>query len=384
MENIIFHNYFGNIGQYLIKLDEILISKFNIKLFANTRDEFINGSNKKIALFQIENSIASEVRYPNAAKEYVDSIIDVVNSCYYAIFVVPELHEHSENIITILDQQLTHNNVLVITSVQYNYYEFQKLKLVFWPIWLDAAKVTIHIKEVNDKLVSLNPVSVKNQLFDILLGSGGDQKPHRNFIFEMINNSTLKDKVIMNYRSRDYKNANNDYFLDEEGIERIPFGNDVNTMDPKFSHSSQLVKIFNQNVAVSNIIPISIYEQTAYSIVAETDWLNHFTLITEKTFKPILAKRLFIVFAGQYHLKSLRALGFKTFDGIIDETYDTIADPYVRWALAYNQMMWLSTRYQSVILERIRPIVEHNYQLATNFDFEFSKILDNFQLTDPL
>ena len=382
MENIIFHNYFGN--QYLIKLDEILISKFNIKLFANTRDEFINGSNKKIALFQIENSIASEVRYPNAAKEYVDSIINVVNSCYYAIFVVTELHEHSENIITILDQQLTHNNVLVITSVQYNYYEFQKLKLVFWPFWLDAAKVTIHIKEVNDKLVSLNPFSVKNQLFDILLGSGGDQKPHRNFIFEMINNSTLKDKVIMNYRSRDYKNANNDYFLDEEGIERIPFGNDFNTMDPKFSHSSQLVKIFNRNVAVSNIIPISIYEQTAYSIVAETDWLNHFTLITEKTFKPILAKRLFIVFAGQHHLKNLRALGFKTFDGIIDETYDTIADPYVRWALAFNQLLWLETQPQDEIFERIRLIVEHNYQLATNFDFELSKILDNFQLTDPL
>jgi hypothetical protein len=79
-------------------------------------------------------------------------------------------------------------------------------------------------------------------------------------------------------------------------------------------------------MSLSQVIPLSIYNQTAYSVVAETNYDNNYIFNTEKIVKPILARRLFLVVSGQHYLRNLRSLGFKTFDGIIDETYDTIAD----------------------------------------------------------
>jgi hypothetical protein len=67
------------------------------------------------------------------------------------------------------------------------------------------------------------------------------------------------------------------------------------------------------------------------------------------------------MFAGQNYLANLRRLGFQTFDGIIDEGYDTESDALIRWRQAWEQMQWLADQPQLEILERIRPIVEHNF-----------------------
>ena len=91
--------------------------------------------------------------------------------------------------------------------------------------------------------------------------------------------------------------------------------------------------------------------------------------------KPILARRLFIVFSGQYYLRNLRKLGFQTFDSIIDETYDNIENHDERFRLALEQMHKLIDRSQDLILEKIRPIVEHNYNLMISKDWyeDFSR-----------
>jgi hypothetical protein len=82
---------------------------------------------------------------------------------------------------------------------------------------------------------------------------------------------------------------------------------------------------------------------------------------------------LFIVFSGQYYLRNLRSLGFKTFDGIIDETYDTIEDSTSRFEQAYKQMEYLSTLPQEEVLLQIREIVQHNKHIMfdTNWQGQF-------------
>jgi len=204
---------------------------------------------------------------------------------------------------------------------------------------------------------------------EILLGTSTNSKPHRDFIFEIVNNSVLKDKVIMNFRSYKHTNSNSDFFLDEDGIEHLPYDENSNF---KF-HSTRPIKVYGYKNTVANVLPIKIWNQTAYSVVAETSVSNYISLMSEKTFKPMLGRKLFIMFAGQYHLKNLRSLGFKTFDGIIDETYDTIENPYVRWAMAFNQLLWLSAQYQTVIFERINPIVEHNFQLMMDINWQVNE-----------
>jgi hypothetical protein len=137
------------------------------------------------------------------------------------------------------------------------------------------------------------------------------------------------------------------------------------------------IKFNGQQMPLSQVIPFSIYNQTAYTIVAETNYDNHYSFYTEKIVKPILAERLFIIFSGQHYLRNLRRLGFKTFDGIVDETYDDIEDHDLRFKLACEQIKYLCGQPQEEILAKIRPITEHNKQVMLETDWygNFSKEL---------
>ena len=75
---------------------------------------------------------------------------------------------------------------------------------------------------------------------------------------------------------------------------------------------------------------------------------------------------MFITLGNQYHLAALRRLGFKTFDGIIDESYDDVADNQQRWKMAMQQVEILCRQDQRAVLDSIKDITEHNYQLISN------------------
>jgi hypothetical protein len=55
------------------------------------------------------------------------------------------------------------------------------------------------------------------------------------------------------------------------------------------------------------------------------------TFLTEKTFKPIKHGQLFFVAGPAGSLQALRDLGYRTFDNVLDNTYDRIADNTQRW-----------------------------------------------------
>lgn len=64
------------------------------------------------------------------------------------------------------------------------------------------------------------------------------------------------------------------------------------------------------------------YNKIKIDLVFETWWQGQTFMPTEKTARPILTGTPFIVFGPKNYLKNLRRLGFKTFDGLIDESYD--------------------------------------------------------------
>ena len=83
----------------------------------------------------------------------------------------------------------------------------------------------------------------------------------------------------------------------------------------------------------------------------------------------IMARRLFIAFSGQYFLKNLRELGFKTFDGIIDESYDAEEDDFKRMTMIVEETKRLCFLNQSQLdnfLKEAREIVEYNYSVLMN------------------
>ena len=72
------------------------------------------------------------------------------------------------------------------------------------------------------------------------------------------------------------------------------------------------------------------YNDTAFSIVSETNDSNNEIFMTEKIWKPIIAQQMFVVHGNYLYLQKLKELGFKTFNSYFEEAYDLDKDPDMR------------------------------------------------------
>lgn len=112
-----------------------------------------------------------------------------------------------------------------------------------------------------------------------------------------------------------------------------------------------------------------------WHIVTETVFYYNKLHLTEKIFKPIVNKQPFMLLAAPGNLEYLRSYGFKTFDGIIDESYDNIIDNDLRTEAVVKQLTWycnLSSSEKTDIISRLEPIIEHNFH---HFYGEFKHII---------
>ena len=208
-------------------------------------------------------------------------------------------------------------------------------------------------------LNKLRPYDKKPLYFDALLGR---HKPHRSLIWNYINQN-LPKLGVATYVANTYCDFN------REDSKKWIWEHDGLVVDqlPKFTIDKV---IYNGcSISLSHIVPISVYNQTAYSVVAETNLDDDYVFFTEKTVKPLLARRLFLISGNRYSLKTLKELGFKTFDTIIDETYDTVADYQQRTTMMLHQLKWLCEQDQETILAQAKPIVDHNYIHLTTTDW---------------
>jgi hypothetical protein len=175
--------------------------------------------------------------------------------------------------------------------------------------------------------------------------------------------------TYINYQEKISADGNSStWFWEDEGLEVI---------DTDLKWTVSQVMYYGYKISLSQVVPIKAYNQTAYSVVAETNFADDFIFHTEKIVKPILARRLFIVFGGYQYLKNLHQLGFKTFSDIIDESYDDEPDYKLRGAKICQQISYLLQQDQQQILTAIKPIVEHNYRVLMETDWygDFAKEL---------
>lgn len=128
-----------------------------------------------------------------------------------------------------------------------------------------------------------------------------------------------------------------------------------------------------------------------FHVVIETffdPFLSHFegkykkgyapNFITEKMYKPIACKKPFIVFGPQYMLEDMRAMGYKTFAGFINESYDTEENPAARLDAIVAEIDRLANlpvdEYQNIV-NSMQAICDYNYSMLTNHK--------NHKITDP-
>ena len=122
----------------------------------------------------------------------------------------------------------------------------------------------------------------------------------------------------------------------------------------------------DQHQRNNHAVTESKYHANSYcNIVMET----HFdadqsggTFLTEKTFKPIKHGQLFFLAGPPGGLQQLRDLGYRTFDSVLDNTYDRITDNTQRWRKLCDSIQQAQHRLAERF-EAARADIEHNQQL---------------------
>ena len=132
----------------------------------------------------------------------------------------------------------------------------------------------------------------------------------------------------------------------------------------------------------------SVYEMwqsSFFHIVTETVFYYDKLHLTEKVFKPIVARRPFMLCAAPGNLAYLKRYGFKTFNRWIDESYDTELDNDLRIKKIVTEVKRisdLSSEDKKKMYNEMSEVLEYNFN---HFFKDFKEIvvnelLDNFKL----
>jgi hypothetical protein len=120
------------------------------------------------------------------------------------------------------------------------------------------------------------------------------------------------------------------------------------------------------------------YEHTKISLVSETATNSPRSIngagsnplkilfMTEKIWKPILCTHPFIVFGQENFLIELKKMGFKTFDSVWDESYDTETDGYARAEKIAQLALSLQGCDAKKLYEDTKEIRAHNLKIFFN------------------
>lgn len=115
----------------------------------------------------------------------------------------------------------------------------------------------------------------------------------------------------------------------------------------------------------ANLNVLNYYSDIFVDVVHETFVRDQVCFATEKTWRPIIARRPFITMAGVGHLANLRRLGFRTFNEFWDEGYDDCGMGN-RVQQILTQLEIISCWDQTTMTQKLhdmKDILDHNYQV---------------------
>lgn len=245
-------------------------------------------------------------------------------------------------------RQFDHENVVFFIAGRLNYRKPKKARVLrhnyfFW-------STVDFYRSHPEVLTTLSHDLPKPKDFDILMGR---KKRHRDLVWETVDRSNSVVTYFHEDSEQDLTRCPPSYFQwPQEIVGHMPINN-----------TADIVTVDGTIVSLSQLVPVDIYNQTAYSLVCESQFENRWSFFTEKIIKPMLARRVFLVCSGRYFLRNLREWGFKTFDGIVDESYDAEYELGRRVEKLSNSMKKLCVQDQAAVYKQARPIIEHNYQL---------------------
>lgn len=288
----------------------------------------------------------------DAYKTFEDKIRDLSYASDLVFTFESELHNYHWQ----MWDRCHQDNVYWVLPGQVNDAEDMNSHIIFWGDWFKTT--TTVYKQLPDKLNEIQYGVKKPRYFDALLGV---LKPHRDFVYQAVNSNQLNDKFIMTYGGAwdDNEFYADKYFAWEPDC--VPVGKIIGTAD--------WVDYCGVRTGLSRVIPIAVFNDTAHSVIAETDHDNTLSFFSEKTAKPMIARRLFVAFSGYKFLHNLQAQGFLTFCDVIDESYDLIKDDRERYTAAFEQVKRLCNMDQEFVYATLKLVLEHNHNHIMNTDW---------------
>lgn len=143
---------------------------------------------------------------------------------------------------------------------------------------------------------------------------------------------------------------------------------DLNHWSPDLHHIQSLdnMSVGDQYTGVvdTNASLLKFYPEFQIELVAETCCVGETFFPTEKTIRPLSAKKPVLIFGPQFFLANLQHMGFKTYDQCWDESYDRL-EGQDRW-----QAMLLVIEHiiaQGYDKDLAESIAEHNMVHLTNW-----------------
>jgi len=113
------------------------------------------------------------------------------------------------------------------------------------------------------------------------------------------------------------------------------------------------------------------YPNILVDVVAETFVTGNTFFATEKTVRPMLLKKPFIIMGSKNFMIYLRQMGFRTFHDFWDEDYDGFEgkEKYLCILELINHLSSLSDDELQTMYIKMKPILEHNYNLIKTQEY---------------
>lgn len=151
-------------------------------------------------------------------------------------------------------------------------------------------------------------------------------------------------------------------------------GNPVRLLEPRYEYDSYRQNtnrtyqgfakydLFNQEWGEIYLNPAA-YIDTYFSLVTETVFDYAHSFRTEKIWKPVAMGHPWIAVANAGYYRDMRNLGFQTFDGLIDESFDAITDNQQRLERIAQEVEWLCQQDLAKFAKEAYNICKYNQEL---------------------
>jgi hypothetical protein len=104
------------------------------------------------------------------------------------------------------------------------------------------------------------------------------------------------------------------------------------------------------------------YQHTCFSVVTETIFDYPYTFRTEKIWKPMIMQHPFVVAANEGYYRDLHAAGFRTFEHLIDESFDSYPNAQERIERVIDVVAEICRNGADSFMNAADEVCKYNYQ----------------------